>query len=329
MTLTGPECRHVRGTHDANYKSNGIAIVTRPVKPTRPDASLRYDFLSPTAISALTLSAGEDNFPLMGSGILNSIISNDGECSDSMQDFTSSVGSTIEEKVAMCQQRIGYVFKDHSLAVSALTHASGASSRLQSNERLEFLGDAILGFTICDWLYAQHPEYLEGELTQVKSAVVSRRCCAKVSRRLGLEACLILGKGMQTATGVPKSLLSDVFEALIAAIFLDGGIEPARNFVLQTMADELKQAVQGHSIGNYKSALQHLAQRQHGVAPNYHLVSERGPDHSKAFQIVAVLGKTRFTPAWGRNKKDAEQRAAANALAELQGTEPPFPTLEG
>ena len=162
----------------------------------------------------------------------------------------------------------------------------------------------------------------------MKSAVVSRRCCAKVSRRLGLEECLILGKGMQSLTGVPKSLLSDVFEALVAAIYLDGGLEPARTFVLQTMHEELIQAVKGHSIGNYKSALQHLAQRQHGIAPSYQLVSEKGPDHSKAFQIVAVLGKTRYTPAWGRNKKDAEQRAAGNALAELQGLDPPYPMLD-
>lgn len=246
-----------------------------------------------------------------------------------MQDSSFPAAAVNVEKVALCQQRIGYEFKDFAIAVAALTHASGASSRVQSNERLEFLGDAILGFTICDWLYTHHPEYLEGELTQVKSAVVSRRCCAKISRRLGLEECLILGKGMQSASGVPKSLLSDVFEALVAAIYLDGGIEPARHFVLQTMHDELIQAVKGHSIGNYKSALQHLAQRQHGIAPSYHLVSEQGPDHAKAFQIVAVMGKTRFTPAWGRNKKDAEQRAAGNALAELQSLPAPYPTLDG
>src|SRR5690349_8834793 len=127
-----------------------------------------------------------------------------------MQDSSSPLGpANTFEKVALCQTRIGYEFRSFELAVAALTHASGASNRLQSNERLEFLGDSILGFTICEWLYAQHPEYLEGELTQVKSAVVSRRCCAKVSRRLGLEECLILGKGMQSLTGVPKSLLSD------------------------------------------------------------------------------------------------------------------------
>lgn len=231
---------------------------------------------------------------------------------------------TSEEKMELCQQQISYRFKDCSLLLSALTHASGATNRLFSNERLEFLGDAVLGFTICEWLFHRHPEYQEGELTQIKSAVVSRRTCAKVSRKLGLEACLILGKGMQQSAGVPKSLLSDVYEALIAAVYLDGGWEASREFIIGTLADELNLAVQGHSVGNYKSALQQLAQRDHGSAPCYRLVQEQGPDHSKSFKISAEVSGRQFTAAWGRNKKDAEQRAAGNALAELRGDEPPY-----
>lgn len=232
---------------------------------------------------------------------------------------------TEENKVALCEERLGYRFEDTSILRSALTHASGASNRLESNERLEFLGDSVLGFTICQWLFRQHLDYLEGELTQIKSTVVSRRVCARVSRQLNLEECLILGKGMQQPSGVPKSLLSDVYEALIAAIYLDGGIEAAQEFILRTMKEELDEAVVGHSIGNHKSALQQLAQRDHGAAPVYRLVNETGPDHSKSFEIAAEIGKRRFSPAWGRTKKDAEQRAAGNALAELQGDEPPFP----
>jgi ribonuclease III len=228
------------------------------------------------------------------------------------------------QKVAICQERIGYQFSDPELLRSALTHASGAVNRLASNERMEFLGDSVLGFTICEWLFRQHVEYLEGELTQIKSAVVSRRVCARISRDLGLEECLILGKGMQLANGVPKSLLSDVYEAIIAAIYLDGGFEPSREFILRSIHDELQQAVVGHSIGNHKSALQQLAQREQGAAPFYRLLSETGPDHSKMFQISAVIKNRVFTPAWGRTKKDSEQRAAGNALAELQGQEPPY-----
>ncbi len=231
---------------------------------------------------------------------------------------------TAEEKSELCQQRIGYRFKDLELLKCALTHASGAVNRLASNERLEFLGDAVLGFTICEWLFREHQEYLEGELTQIKSAVVSRRICARISHHLELEDCLILGKGMQQGGGVPRSLLSDVYESVIAAIYLDGGFEPAKEFILRTLRDELQKAVQGHSIGNHKSALQQLAQREHGTAPIYRLHGETGPDHSKTFQIAAEIKNRKFTPAWGRTKKDAEQRAAGNALAELKGENAPY-----
>lgn len=232
---------------------------------------------------------------------------------------------TEDQKVEICQVQLSYRFSDPSLLRSALTHASGAANRLASNERLEFLGDSILGFTICEWLFKEHTEYLEGELTQIKSAVVSRRVCARVSKTLDLEKCLILGKGMQQAAGVPKSLLSDVYEAIIAAIYLDGGFQAAREFILRTVQDELQQAVLGHSIANYKSALQQLSQKDHGSAPMYRLLSETGPDHSKMFQIAAEIKNRRFTPAWGRTKKDAEQRAAGNALAELNDEPAPFP----
>jgi ribonuclease-3 len=231
---------------------------------------------------------------------------------------------TSDEKMAICEGQIGYAFKDKSLLLAALTHASGASNRLASNERLEFLGDSILGFAICAWLFNRHPEYQEGELTQIKSAVVSRRTCAKVSRKLGLEACLIIGRGMQQAAGVPKSLLSDVYEALIAAIYLDGGWDSACEFIIRTLSEELSLAVQGHSVGNYKSALQQLVQKEHGAAPSYRLVQEQGPDHSKSFKISAEVKGRQFTAAWGRNKKDAEQRAAGNALAELRGESAPY-----
>jgi ribonuclease-3 len=234
------------------------------------------------------------------------------------------IQKTTSEKLAICQERIAYRFKDLDLLQAALTHASGAANRLQSNERMEFLGDAVLGFTICDSLFRTHEEYLEGELTQIKSAVVSRRVCARVSHELNLEDCLILGKGMQQNAGVPRSLLSDVYEAIIAAIYLDGGLATAQEFILRTIGKELNEAVEGHSVGNYKSALQQLSQREHGAAPAYRLLSETGPDHSKMFQIAAEIKKRKFTPAWGKTKKDAEQRAAGNAMAELKGDAPPY-----
>jgi len=224
-----------------------------------------------------------------------------------------------------CEERIGYRFSDRSLLHAALTHASGADHRLLSNERLEFLGDAILGFVICETIFHQFPDYLEGELTKIKSYVVSRKTCARVSRILGLQECLIVGKGMSLNPTVPKSLMSDVFESLIAAIYLDGGMEAARNFIVTQMQSTIEAAVSGEAGGNYKSMLQQIAQREFASTPVYQLIEEKGPDHNKVFKISAQVGGSRYHPAWGRNKKEAEQRAACNALAEINGDSAPYP----
>jgi ribonuclease-3 len=239
-------------------------------------------------------------------------------------DATTDIDPELQTLLADCQERIGYRFTDLTLLRSALTHASGAEHRLASNERLEFLGDAILGAIVCDILFHQYPEYLEGDLTKLKSIVVSRQTCARISDTLGMEECLILGKGMTTHPGVPPSLLADVFESLLAAIYIDGGLAPAREFVERHVGPEIELAAGGELGGNYKSLLQQLAQREHGQTPTYHLLDEKGPDHSKCFKISAQIGANRYPPAWGRNKKEAEQRAARNALSELNDEEPPF-----
>ena len=225
-----------------------------------------------------------------------------------------------------CQQRIGYRFNSLQLLEASLTHASGADHRLESNERLEFLGDAILGLVVCEHLYREFPEYLEGDLTKLKSIVVSRLTCTKISQALGLREFLILGKGMTTHPAVPPSVLSDVLESLIAAIYLDGGMDPAREFVMTYFGPEVEAAAAGETGGNYKSLLQQFAQREHGVTPTYHLLDEKGPDHSKCFKMSAQIGRQRFAPAWGRSKKESEQRAAHNAICELRGDEIPHPS---
>jgi len=225
-----------------------------------------------------------------------------------------------------CERRLGYVFRDKNFLAAALTHASGAHHRLASNERLEFLGDAILGAVVCELLYCQYPEYLEGDLTKIKSVVVSRQTCAKISEALGLQEFLILGKGMTTHPSVPPSLLADVFESLAAAIYLDGGDPAARDFIQRFIGPEIELAAAGELGGNYKSLLQQMSQRENGSTPTYQLLDEKGPDHSKCFKISAQIGGTRYQAAWGRNKKEAEQRAARNALAELNGDPVPFPS---
>src|SRR5262245_46003654 len=222
--------------------------------------------------------------------------------------------SEVDELFDRCEQKIGYRFRDRSMLRNALTHASGAQHRLASNERLEFLGDAILGAVICEILFHRFPEYLEGELTKIKSVVVSRQTCAKVSEALGMDQFLLLGKGMSLASGLPPSLLADVFESLVAAIYLDGGHDAARAFLDAHIVPEIDAAVGSENAGNYKSLLQHFAQREFGTTPNYQLLDEKGPDHSKCFQMSAVIGRKRYAAAWGRNKKEAEQRAAHNAL---------------
>lgn len=222
-----------------------------------------------------------------------------------------------------CEIRIGYRFRNRQLLEAALTHASGADHRLLSNERLEFLGDAVLGLVVCRRLFKDYPDNLEGELTRVKSIVVSRATCAEASEALGLEDFLILGKGMTTSPRVPRSVLSDVFEALIAAIYLDSGLDAAQEFIETHLGDKIEQAAAGESGGNYKSQLQQLAQREFGVTPTYHVLDEKGPDHSKCFKICARLGHRDFPPAWGRSKKESEQQAARNAISVLHGEDLP------
>ncbi|HEY1067203.1 MAG TPA: ribonuclease III [Pirellulales bacterium] len=250
---------------------------------------------------------------------------------ESLADGTSLEGPPLSEAdrlLQRCEERIGYTFRDRSLIRSALTHASGATHRLASNERLEFLGDSILGLVVCEALFRQFPEYLEGELTKIKSVVVSRATCAKISIGLGLDEFLILGKGMSGHPRLPPSLLADVFESLVAAVFLDGGLDAARTVVLSHLQSEIRGAVEGDHGGNYKSQLQQLAQREFGTTPTYQLLDEKGPDHSKCFKIAAQIGRNRYTPAWGRNKKESEQRAARNALSELLNEAPPYAAEE-
>src|SRR5437588_1191334 len=225
-----------------------------------------------------------------------------------------------------CQKAIGYQFRQPDMLRAALTHTSGADTRLASNERLEFLGDAVLGLVTCEQLFLRFPDYQEGDLTKIKSVVVSRRTCARISRLLNLGDFLFLGKGMHVHSAVPPSMLADVFESLVAAIYLDGGLEPAKQFILQHVGPEIESVAEGAHGGNFKSLLQQVAQREFGATPQYHLLDEKGPDHSKCFKVAAVIGRHAYAGAWGRNKKEAEQKAAMNALAQINGQPIPFET---
>jgi len=236
----------------------------------------------------------------------------------------SSARDDHESIMDACQKVLDYEFRNPALLRSALTHASGADHRLASNERLEFLGDAILGAVVCDVLYRRFPESEEGELTRIKSHVVSRKTCTSISRRLGLDQFLFLGKGMGGQGPTPASVLADVFESLVGAIYLDGGMKAARRFITLHLLPEIDEMVDGQWGINHKSHLQQVAQRQFAATPTYQLLDEKGPDHSKCFKISAQVAGVRYPAAWGPTKKDAEQRAAQNALAQLNGDPVPF-----
>jgi len=223
------------------------------------------------------------------------------------------------EVLQRAEQAVGYVFRDKSLLTSALTHASVADNRLASNERLEFLGDAILSMVVCHELYQRFPHLLEGELTKIKSTVVSRKTCAEISRHIGLPDLLFLGKGMAGRSRLPNSLAAAVFEALIAAIYLDGGgLEEARRFILEHVSEKITRAAESEHQYNYKSQVQQYAQKILNGVPTYELLDEQGPDHSKCFEVCVVIHGRRFPSAWGTSKKEAEQKAAYNALYELK-----------
>lgn len=223
------------------------------------------------------------------------------------------------DSLAGCEQALQYTFRDRDLLQRCLTHASVARTRLESNERLEFLGDAILGASICDILYRQFPEEPEGELTRIKSAVVSRTTCASLSCELGLDRFLIIGKGLSGSRSVPSSVRAAVFESLVAGIYLDGGYAAAFAFVERVLQPEIERIVASAHGGNFKSLLQQFVQKTQGDPPAYVLIDEKGPDHSKCFEIAVCIGETRFASAWGPNKKIAEQRAAENAWCQLHG----------
>ncbi|QQE11901.1 ribonuclease III [Planctomycetota bacterium] len=215
------------------------------------------------------------------------------------------------------QALLNYKFKNPVVMQEALTHASYADSRLDSNERMEFLGDAILGFVVCEYLYANYPELLEGELTKIKSAVVSRRVCAQISEETGLVELLELGKGMIGRPSLPSSVAAAVYEAVIAAIYLDGGIEPTREYILKYMIPIIEEAEASSHQENFKSVLQQYAQKHMPVNPSYVLLDEKGPDHAKCFEVTVEIDGRQFKSSWANSKKEAEQRAALHALLEL------------
>jgi ribonuclease-3 len=224
------------------------------------------------------------------------------------------------------QQAIGYRFRDRGTLEHAMTHTSRAnedvSGGVRDNESLEFLGDALLGFVIADALFREFPEFDEGEKSKTKASLVSTATLARQAERLSLGEHLLLGRGEEKTGGRQKqALLADGYEALIAAIYVDGGIEHARAFILREFAAMLEVVRRDGAGGqDYKSELQELLQARDRALPEYRVVGTAGPDHRKSFEIeVTVAGKP-LASATGPSKKEAEQDAARAALEKLKST---------
>lgn len=215
--------------------------------------------------------------------------------------------------------RLGLVF-DAQLLELALTHRSFAyeSGGLPTNERLEFLGDSVLGVVVTDALYHRYPDLPEGNLAKLRSAVVSARALAVQARRIGLGEFIRLGRGEETTGGRDKSsILADTFEAILGAVYLDLGIEVSRELILRLLDEQLAEAAELGAGLDWKTSLQELT-AEFGIGVPTYAIEESGPDHAKRFEAQVVLGDKHYGHGTGSNKKEAEQQAAASAYAELR-----------
>jgi ribonuclease-3 len=229
----------------------------------------------------------------------------------------------LPQQFAAFEERLGYRFRDRGLLEHALTHKSKAhedpSGGVIDNESLEFLGDAVLGLVVVDALFRTFPEFSEGQKSKIKAMVVSTASLAELAERLGLGEHMILGRGEEKTGGRRKqALLADTCEALIAAVYLDGGLEPVRQFLLRELGPTIEAA--GHpdySGRDHKSRLQEALQALGRPLPVYRVAGEVGPDHRKLFHVEVHVGGETIAQGAGRTKKDAEQDAAKAALAAL------------
>jgi ribonuclease-3 len=235
------------------------------------------------------------------------------------------LGDSDLARIRECEAELGYRFREPQFLAQALTHSSIKTEDNPSNERLEFLGDSVLGLVMTEFLYNYFSDHDEGELTQIKSFVVSTQVLAKESERLKLSAFYNVGKGVTRKRSMPVSLQANVFEAVVAAIYKDGGLESARRFILRNLFHHVLSVAEDEHEKNWKSLLQQYAQREMNLTPTYKVVEEKGPDHGKSFIVIAMLGKVAGKTGLGRSKKEAEQLAARetlNAILEKPTAEP-------
>lgn len=231
----------------------------------------------------------------------------------------------LKSLVPYLEEKMGYSFQNKEHLLLAFIHSSYVNENQEvemSNERLEFLGDAVLGLLIADFLYHQLPEKSEGSLSHLRSRLIESASCAKYLQKLTLEMYLLLGKGEQKnfASAANSSIAADLFEALIGAIYIDGGIEPVKVFLFSHFEEEI-QEILDHPIRNWKAELQDYTQKKYQKIPLYKVIEEDGPDHDKIFQISVFVDDMKLGSGYGSSKKSAQQAAASEALYRLNLSE--------
>lgn len=231
----------------------------------------------------------------------------------------ASISDVIRESIRAFEEKIGYEFKDKTYIQTALTHSSFANEHKEFNynERLEFLGDSILGLVVSDYLFRARNDLPEGKLTRLRANVVCEESLSVVARKINLGDHLFLGKGEKTSGGSDRdSILADATEAVIAAIYLDGGFDQAKDFILSNLRDTIAKNIDGNIFRDYKTILQEIIQGNNGKI-SYKLVGESGPDHNKEFEMQVKCDQDTIGIGKGKNKKEAEKEAARDALVKM------------
>lgn len=216
-------------------------------------------------------------------------------------------------------KKTGIHVKNMELLNQAFCHRSSTNeSHCKNNERLEFLGDSVLGVVCASYLFKTLPDMVEGDLAKIKSVVVSEKALAPVALELGIDKLLVLGHGEEMSGGRTKdAILADCMEAVIAAVYLDQGYKVAEDYILSFLEDAIIQVL-AKGLKDYKTLLQEYLQKRDKICPKYEVVGTSGPEHDKVFNVVVILGDKRIGPAKGKNKKEAEQNAAKMALDSIE-----------
>lgn len=218
------------------------------------------------------------------------------------------------------EQKIGYAYKNIAVLEKALTHSSYANEKkIESNERLEFLGDSVLSIIISDYIFKRLDGVNEGDLTKYRATLVCEHSLAEIAKKIGLDKLIKLGRGEEMTGGRSRaSIVSDAFEAVLASIYLDGGIETARKWLLNLMKTEIEETLEGKKYDDYKTMLQELVQKGNTGKVTYRTVSESGLEHNKVFRVEVMIDEKPINQGEGQSKKEAEQHAAKLAYEKLK-----------